>query len=49
MTNEGQRLDGQIKDLERQLEQPIDSKRRREIQEAISHLKSKKHSWASPH
>ena len=49
MIHEGQRLEQEIKRLERQLEQPIDDKNRSEIQSAINHLKSKERSWWRPH
>lgn len=48
MIHEGERLDKEIKRLEKQLEQPVDGKRRLELQQAINHLKSKKRSWDRP-
>lgn len=49
MMSEGRRIDDQIKQMERELEQPISSKRRIEIQEAINHLRRKKQAWSHPH
>jgi len=49
MIHEGDRLDRELKRLEQQLEQPVDDKKRREIQSAIQHLRSKKRAWERPH
>ena len=49
MNHEGERLEKEIKRLERQLEQPIDDKHRHEISSAIRHLEAKKRSWERPH
>jgi hypothetical protein len=49
MGHEGMRIDEEIKRLERELEQPIRSDRRKAIQEAIAHLRRKKQAWSSPH
>ena len=48
MIHEGERIDREIKRLERELEQPIADKRRIEIKQAINHLKDKKSSWQRP-
>jgi len=49
MTSEGQRIEKEIKRLEQELEQPIRPERRRQIQEAIAHLRNKKQAWSRPH
>jgi hypothetical protein len=49
MTHEGERIDREVKRLERELETPISDKRRTEVQQAISHLKDKKRKWSRPH
>lgn len=49
MEHEGRRLDQEIKRLERQLEQAIDTERRRRIQAAINQLRAKKRNWERPH
>ncbi len=46
MIHEGERLEREIKRLERELEAPISDKKRLEIRQAINHLKDKKSSWA---
>lgn len=42
MINEYERLEREIARLERELEQPISAERRRNVQDAIHHLKQKK-------
>lgn len=49
MIHEGDRLDREIKRLERELETPIDSKRRIAVKEAIAELRRKKQAWGRPH
>lgn len=48
MIHEGERLDKEIKRLEQELEAPISSKRRFEINQAILHLRDKKRPWGRP-
>lgn len=44
-THEGERLEREIKRLERELETPISPERRRAVQDAIRHLRDKKSSF----
>lgn len=49
MNHEGERLDREIKRLERELEQPISDERRRNVKTAIVELRRKKSSLERPH
>lgn len=49
MMHEGNRINEEIKRLERELERPISDKRRMEIRQAINHLSEKKRTWERPH
>lgn len=49
MMHEGQRIEQEIKRLERELEAPIRPERRMQIGAAINELRRKKASWERPH
>jgi hypothetical protein len=49
MQHEGERIKKEIERLQRQLETPVSSDRRRDIQAAINHLKQKEQAWRRPH
>ncbi len=49
MIHEGERLDREIKRLERELEQPISDDRRRNINSSLKELSRKKSAWERPH
>lgn len=49
MNHEGERLDREIKKLERELEQPIPAGRRFAVQQALRIIKAKKRAWEKPH
>lgn len=49
MMHEGKRLQEKIDLLKRDLERPITPEKRRQIQEAINHLRRQKENWERPH
>lgn len=49
MTHKGEQLRREIERLKRELQTPIDPKRRIAVQQAINQLEQNKRSWESPH